>query len=186
MFAFNATGTDLLLFCFRVTEERSRSRLLYLTMTGDVLLEYWDLFRSRSVFINEMEARSWAKGLGEIYYFQRDWTQGSQHIRQMKRNYEALRYRVCCVLKQGSFAVWPPEGHHRGVALLCDEADSVRNAISVCPCIVRHLSDDRRSAERRYNWPGRDCITLILFSAPLFFLTPSRFPPPPNFAGNRL
>lgn len=58
----------------------------------------------------------------------------------------------------------------RGAAVIHDEADFVRNAISVCPCIVRHLSDDRRGVAGSYNRSGRDCISLLLLSSPLSFL----------------
>ena len=58
----------------------------------------------------------------------------------------------------------------RVAAVIHDEADFARNAISVCPCIVRHLSDDRRGAAGSYNRSGRDCNSLLLLSSPLSFL----------------
>lgn len=58
------------------------------------------------------------------------------------------------------------KGPHHGAAVTDDEAELARNAISVCSCIVRHLSDDRRGAGGSYNRSGRDCISLLLLSPP--------------------
>lgn len=74
---------------------------------------------------------------------------------------------MCCSLKASS-SFCSHERAVRGAAVIHDEADLARNAISVCPCIVRHLSDDRRGAGGSHNRSGRDCISLLLLSSPLF------------------
>ena len=76
---------------------------------------------------------------------------------------------MCCKLQQ-SGSLYSHQRATRGAAVIHDDADFARNAISVCPCIVRHLSDDRRGAGGSYNQSGRDCISLLLLSSPLSFL----------------
>lgn len=94
--------------------------------------------------------------------------------RRVINTYRCVKWRstkVSCVLQPPTerFIVQPAAGR-TWAAVIHDEADFARNAICVCPRIVRHLSDDWRGAAGSYNRSGRDCISLLLLSSPLSFL----------------